>query len=151
MAGDIDIPVGFCELLDSRSLFDMRTAVMVHKDHPLSFKDTVTIKELNNEKIFMPAQGSGFHNRLLQLFEYYDIPLPAENAYSLLSRQQMISENLGISFSTIFPDKNYQPNIRYIPLEDPFGPWNVRMWWKKNHRFTKDELLFKEFVESYFK
>lgn len=151
LADDLNLPSGINELLCSTPLFDMRTSVMVHKDHPLSSKDFVTIEDLKNERIFMPVQGSGFHNRLLQLFEHNDLSLPVENAYALLARQQMITQNLGISFSVFFPDKSYHPSIRYIPFEDPFGPWKARMYWKKNHAFTQDELLFKKYVEFYYR
>lgn len=150
MASDLEIPSDLAETLESMVLFEICTGVMLHKDHPLAGKNSVTLKELAKEKVFMPAQGSGFYSRLLQIYQYYDLPCPTDNAYSLLARQQMISKNLGISFAGIFSDKNYQPHINYIPLEDPLGPWKTRMYWIRNRQFSKDELLFKKFVETYY-
>lgn len=151
LASESDIPPSYADELDSAILFETRPSVMVHQDHPLAEKTTINLRDLTGERIFMPAAGQALHSRIIRLFEAYGLPLPADNAYSVLARRQMVSENLGISFFTMHAGFTPLPKIRYIPLEDPFGPWTTRLYWRKSKPLTRDEIVFKNFTEDFFR
>ncbi len=151
LAYECEVPPAYAEKLDSIFLFRATPTVMVHKDHPLAQKDTLEVRELMNERLFLSMPGSSLHTRLQQLFELYDLPYPTDNFYSYMVRQKMVTENKGISFFTQHPGYNSHPNIRYIPLIDPFEPWNARLYWRKDRLMTEHEKAFRDFVEIFYR
>lgn len=146
-----ELPHGFGEEADNIYLFQTHPTVMLHKDHPLAKHTQVNVSMLVGEKMFMPHPGGMLHNRILQLFELQGLPTPVENNFSYLMRQKMVSENIGISFSThqcsFIPTKD----VCYIPLADPFEPWTARMYWHKKHTLSEAEQNFLTFTESFYK
>lgn len=152
LAYDSDIPPSYEDKLCSTFLFQAHIMVELHKEHPLAEKDIIDIPMLANEKLFMPVPGYSLYRRLNQLFSHYGLPFPAEASYSFLPRQKMVSENTGISFITSCVTQTVpSPNIRYIPLLDPFGPWNAYLYWRKEHSLTEDEMAFRDFVKAFFR
>lgn len=151
LAYECEIPPAYADKLDSIFLFQATPTVMIHKDHPLAQKSALDIRELVNERLFLPMPGSSLHTRLQQLFELHDLPFPTDNSYSHMIRQKMVAENVGISFFSQHPGYNAHPNIRYIPLIDPFEPWNARLYWRKDRPLTEQELVFKNFAEHFYR
>lgn len=145
LASEADIPASRADDLEGVFLFESYPAVMVHKDHPLAKETSVTIRMLANERIFMPTPGFSLSDRIIKLFHLYDLPLPAANSYSYLARRQMVSQNLGASFLTMYAGHTPHPNLCCIPLEDPFGPWRTYLYWRKNRALTQTESVFKDF------
>ena len=123
--------------------------MILHKDHPLAQMPVLNLSMLAEERMFMPMPDFSLYNRLTQLFDYYNLPFPGENAYTLSARLKLIADNKGISFFTNFAGYIPRPDIRYIPLEDPFGPWQTRLYWRKNHELTNTELVFKNFAADF--
>ena len=148
---ECEIPPAFAEKLDSVFLFQAMPSVMVHKDHPLSQKKMLDVRELVNERMFLTMPGSTLRTRAQQLFELYDLPFPADNFYSYMVRQKMVAENNGISFFTLHPDYNAHPDIRYIPLVDIFAPWNARLYWRKDRPLSNEETTFRDFAIQYYR
>ena len=151
LAYDSDVPDFLADELESIFLFQTNPAVAIHKDHPLSGETELDIRMLSGEKLFLPLPGYPLYMRLEKLFALYDLPFPADNAYSLVIRLKMVSENQGITFlsdsaTQVIPS----PNIRYIPLVTPFAPWNARMYWRKARQLTKYETTFKNFCEHFY-
>jgi len=62
----------------------------------------------------------------------------------------MVAENKGISFFSQHPGYNAHPNIRYIPLFDPFAPWDARLYWRKDHPLSSEELAFRDFAQQFY-
>ena len=150
LASEEDIPSSFVEKLDSIPLFDIITCVMLHKSHPLAHNTTIDLRDIWDEKLFMPSEGIYLYNRLVQLFELYNLPIPKDNSYSYLARQQMAKQNLGISFGTLFIGYNPLSSLSYIPIKDPFGPRIARLYWRKNRQLNRDEERFKDFVKEFY-
>jgi DNA-binding transcriptional LysR family regulator len=98
----------------------------------------------------MSQPGGALHNRILELFRLQGLPSPTENAYSYLLRQKMVSENIGISFSTHYPTLVPARDVCYIPLADPLEPWNARMYWPKKHSLTDGEKHFLAFTKDFY-
>ncbi len=151
LAYECEIPPAYADKLDSIFLFRAVPTVMVHKDHPLAQKDALDIRELMEDRFFLTMPGSSMHTRLQQLFELHDLPFPTDNFYSYMVRQKMVAENQGISFFTQYPGYNAHPNIHYIPLVDPFIPWNARLYWRKDRPLSREEIAFRDFAEEFYR
>ena len=124
---------------------------MVNPEHPLAKQKSIDLQQLQGETIFLPMQNYALYNHLVNLFEASDIPFPAGNAYSHLMSQQMVANNLGIAFTTMHTVKTPALPLQYMPISNPCTPWTCSMFWRKNHIFTQDEIIFKEFVESFYR
>ena len=151
LATDDDIPADFAEKLDSEYLCDDYPVVMVHPDHPAAKKGYADLNELVNETIFMPFRDNPLFDQLVKIFEDNAIPLPTGNAYSHLVSQQMVAKGLGISFATRLTGRTPSLSLCYVPVVNRYRPWPLRLYWRKDHVFTKDEKIFRDFVVRYYK
>lgn len=150
-AAEEDIPPFYAGELESSVLFEDHPVVMVHTDHPLAKERSVSLSQLTAEHIFLPMQNYPLYDHLVKLFETAGIPFPAGNAYSHLAAQQMVAKGLGIAFSSVHTSRTPALPIRYVPIQDSYLPWISRLYWRRGHVFTQDEIVFKNFVENYYK
>ena len=150
-AANEDIPPFYLNELDSVVLFQDYPVIMVNPEHPLAKQKSIDLQQLQGETIFLPMQNYPLYNHLVKLFEANDIPFPAGNAYSHLMSQQMVANNLGIAFTSMHTVRTPALPLQYIPISNPSIPWTCSMVWRKNHIFTKDETIFKDFVESFYR
>jgi DNA-binding transcriptional LysR family regulator len=151
LAADDDIPPFYLNELNFTTLFQDYPVLMVHPDHPLAKQAAIDLHQLQNETIFLPMQNYTLYNHLVTLFEANDIPFPAGNAYSHLTTQQMVANNLGIAFTTMHAVRTPTMPLQYLHISNPYDPWPCSIFWRKNHIFTEDELIFKDFVESFYR
>ena len=151
LAYESEIPPAYAEKLDSIFLFRAIPTVMVHKDHPLAQKTELDAKDIMQERLFLPVPGTSLYLRLQQIFKLNNLSLPADNFYSYMVRQKMVVENKGISFFSQHPGNHSHPDIRYIPLTDPFAPWVARLYWRKEHALTEQEAAFRDFAELFYR
>lgn len=152
LAYDSDIPPSYEEKLCGSFLFQTSPMVAVHKDHPLAQEEILNLPMLANEKLLMPMPGYSMYTRLEKLFPVYDLPFPTGNSYSFLARQKMVAKNAGVTIvascvTQVVPSSN----IRYIPLEDPFGPWNAYLYWRKEHPLTEHEAVLRDFIQDFYR
>ena len=150
-AANEDIPPFYWNELDSVVLFEDQPVIMVNPDHPLAKQQSIDLQQLQGETIFLPMQNYPLYNHLVELFEANDIPFPAGNAYSHLMAQQMVANNLGIAFASMHTVRPPALPLQFIPISNPCTPWVCSMFWRKNHIFTDDEKIFKQFVESFYR
>ena len=150
-AASEDIPPFYLNELDSAELFQDYPVIMINPEHPLAKQKSVDLQQLQGETIFLPMQNYSLYNHLVELFEANDIPFPAGNAYSHLMAQQMVAKNLGIAFTSMHTVRTPALPLLYLPISNPSTPWSCSIFWRKNHIFTKDEAIFKEFVESFYR
>lgn len=151
LAAEDDIPMLYADKLDSTILFEDHPVVMVHPDHPIAKMPSVDLNTVLEENIFLPLRDYPLYDNLVKLFENCGIPFPVGNAYSHLATQQMVAKGLGIAFATLHTAKTPSLSLRYVPISNSYRPWTSRLYWRKNHAFTKDEEIFKEFIESYYR
>ncbi len=151
LAYECELPPAYTDKLDSIFLFQATPTVMVHKDHPFAQKDSLDVRELINERMFLSMPGSSMYTRLQQLFQLHDLPFPTDNFYTYMVRQKMVAENNGISFFSQHPGSIPLPTVRYIPLIDPFTPWNARLYWRNDHPLTTHEAAFRDFAEQFYR
>ena len=150
LAAEEDVDAALNTELESAVLFEEYPFVMVHKDHPFADQDTVQIKQLCDENLFLPMPGDSLCRYLNQLFADEEILLPLENCYSYLTAQQMVSKGLGVAFATSRFVRDKTLDICYIPLESASRRWIFRLYWRKSRTLTDDEAVMKEFVEKYY-
>ena len=150
-AANEDIPAFYLNELESVVLFRDYPVIMVNPEHPLAKQKSIDLRQLQGETIFLPMQNYPLYNHLVQLFEANDIPFPAGNAYSHLMAQQMVANNLGIAFTSMHTVRTPALPLQFIPISNPCTPWVCSMFWRKNHSFTQDETIFKDFVESFYR
>lgn len=150
LAADNEIPPEISHELDSVFLFESLPAVMLHREHPLANRSSLSISDIIDERMFLPLPNGPLYRRLAKLFDLHNLTVPINNSYSFMVRLEMVKKNTGITFFSMHPDYTPLPNACYLPLEDPFGPWKIRLFWKKEHTLTQEESLFKDFVERYF-
>lgn len=149
LADETDIPVAYREELESAYLFETKPMVMLHPEHPLANEKQISAEMLEKEKIFLPMQEFPLYERVAALFRAANVPLSGGNQYPFLARVRMVANNLGISFVLSNSRRVIHEDLRYIPLKDSFEPWITRLYWRKNHKLTEEECVFKEFTESY--
>jgi len=151
LGADEDIPIAYADELESSFLFEDHPVLMVHPEHPLAQRESVNLCEILNETIFMPMQDFAVYDHLVRIFETSGIPFPAGNAYSHLATQQLVAKGLGVAFASRHMAKTPGLTIRYIPISNEYAPWTCRLFWRKGRSLTRDEELFKSFVESYYR
>ena len=122
---------------------------MVNAQHPLAQKKAVDVRELVDETLFVPMAGYPVHNYLSEIFREAGMTLPAGNAYSHLAAQQMAAKGLGVGFSSMNTVRISAPGLCYIPISNGHRPWELCLYWRKDHTQTPDEIAFVEFVKEF--
>lgn len=142
-----DLPAYYEAALDYIDLYRDEPLVVVHKDHPLAKKESVSLMEILSEPLFLPMQEFDLYKHLQVLFDRCGIPFPGGNAYSHLATQQLVSKGLGIGFTSKAIVRTPTLPLVYLPISDPCPPWTLRLYWRKDQIFSEDERIFKDFVE----
>ncbi len=150
LAAEESVPVFCADKLESVPLFDDFPVVVVHPDHPFAQRESVELKELTGETIFMPLQNYPLYNHLQTMFHENGIPMPTGNAYSHLVTQQMVSKGLGISFATCHTGRTITLPLCYVPIVGNDRPWRTRLYWSKEYELTEDEKVFRDFVIQFY-
>lgn len=148
LASSDDLPAYYEASLDYIDLYRDEPLVMVHKDHPLAKRESISLSEILNEPVFLPMQEFDLYKHLLVLFDRCGIPFPGGNAYSHLATQQLVSKGLGIGFTSKAIVRTPTLPVVYIPISEPCPPWTLRLYWRKDQIFSEDEKAFKQFVEK---
>lgn len=150
LASDEDIPQDYAQKLERVYLCDDHPVVMVHPDHPAAKAGVADLNKLSNETIFMPFQNYSLYDRLVKIFDDNGIPFPTGNAYSHLVTQQMVAKGLGIAFATKLTGRTPSLSLRYVPIKSAYQPWSMYLYWRKDHQFTEDEKIFRDFIIHYY-
>jgi len=150
LAAESEIPPSYREELDSIFLVENSPMVMLNTAHPLAREPIIRVEQLAEENIFMSDPSNTLYSRIIQLYNAANMTPPVHNSYALMARQQMVSKNLGISFASKSARYTNYPNITYVPLADPFEPWENRLYWRKNRAFTEEELIFRDSAAAFF-
>lgn len=150
LAAEEDVPVSLAGEIESMVLFEDRPYAMVHKDHPLAQKESVSVSELRGENLFLPMPGDSLCHHLERLFLEEEVPFPTGNCYSYLMAQRMAATGVGVAFATAHFVKDPTLAIRYIPISHSGSRWVFRLYWRKNRPLTKDEAALKDFAGKYY-
>lgn len=138
-----------CEL-DSIQLFEDQPVIMVHPSHPLASRTSVDIQELEQETLFFPTEDVTMYDRLVRLFQENGVILPSVNSFPYMIYRHMAEEGKGISFTTVHTSQLERAEVCYVPINNP-RPWQMCLYWRKDRVLNKDETIFKNFVENFYK
>jgi len=131
-------------------LFDDFPAIVVYPKHPLANRRSVKLSELQNENIFLSGDDMVLRKMIERLYIDCGISLSNANVASHCIRRRLLEEGLGISFSTVYLGKHDTADLRYIPVENPSGPWRMKLYWRKDKTLTTAEEKFKNFVQKFY-
>jgi DNA-binding transcriptional LysR family regulator len=136
---------------DIVELASLPIRLLVHSDHPLSKRKTVSINDLRGEKLFIENEEFKLHHIILALchkagFEP-DIVFEA-GGFSLCHK--MTSQSKGISFTVDFVFEDMRSdNLRMIPFSEQELKWNVCMLTRKNEKENPAVKQFRCHVEEW--
>lgn len=126
------------------------TLLAVHKDNPLSKRDSVQIEELKNERFLFSSGDYYVNNRLLAICNLAGFtPEIMHQTENIIYISQLVANNLGIFLA---PDHsaNYfdYPDVRLVPIENDPRIFCVCLVIKKNKPLSEGAALFKDYVLS---
>ncbi len=149
LAAEEDIPVSSADELESMLLFEDRPAVMVHPNHPFASRTSVDIRELTQQTLFLPMQGTAQYERFVKLFVANGVAFPNATSCSYQFYRNLVEDQMGIAFSTEHAGRNDRSNIRYIPIDNICAPWKMKLYWH-NRPLTEDEMAFRTFAQEFY-
>lgn len=150
LASEDSLPPFLSGELDSLPLFEDELIIAVHPDHPLANREWIEPKDLTAYTLLMPMKNYALYENLVKLFEAADLPIPNGAAYSHVVGMQLATKGLGVAFAFRQATISQSMALRYIPIRTTCRPILFRVYWRKNHPFTPDELVFKHFLENYY-
>ena len=150
LAAEEDVPEYYADRLDSTFLFEEHPMVMVHPDHPLAQKESVDLRDLIHETVYLPMVDFPLHDHLVKLFSACGLPFPAGNSYSHVVSQRLAAKGLGVAFASKHTGRSPGYVLRYIPIRNEYRPWVTRLYWRKDRELTADERIFRDFVVNYY-
>ncbi len=151
LAEEEDIPENCAHVLNSARLFEDQPAILVHPEHPLAQKDLVSVSSLRGENLFLPIQGMPRRERLVRLLQANGIDPASTNSCTYLIFRNMVSQNLGVAFTTMRSRHVNLEDLRVIPLENTLSPWVMSLYWHRDHPMTQAEQTFRSFVEQFYR
>lgn len=138
------------EELYYRRVIDDYFVAVVSTKNPLASRSRLSLKELHEEGIIMPARESPIHKNLAQIFDHHSVTprIVCETSQSDII-MQLAAQNLGIGFSSNSIAQSLKTDdVRILPLEE-FIPRTI-------YYVTLKELLdypavrsFTEYVAEY--
>ena len=144
------VPDSFSEDMDNIPLFEDHPMVMLPLHHPLAKKQSIDIRDLRGENIFLPMKIYAMYDQLSELFAACDMQLPEDNAYSHFVSQELVAKGLGVGFTTQTYLNRITPEVRCLPISNAHTPSTTRIYWRKSSPLTPEQCAFRDFVENYF-
>jgi DNA-binding transcriptional LysR family regulator len=124
------------------------TLLAVHKDNPLSRKDSVRIEDLKNERFLFSSGDYYVNNRLLAICNLSGFtPEIMHQTENIIYISQLVANNQGIFLSPDHSAKFFEhPDVRLIPMENDPLIFCVCLVIKKNKPLSEGAGLFKKYV-----
>lgn len=122
----------------------------VHHQHPLAKRKTVTLKDINSEKILLLTDGHCFHEQAMNLCARAHLEPHDFRATSLETLRHMVAENLGSTLMPKLATEWTNPLIKHIPFKDNMLKRELVLAFRKTHtRTSLFEKIAKVFSKSY--
>lgn len=123
--------------------------VIVHQDHPLASKPTISMRDLENEPLLLFSEDFTLHDRIIQECEDFGFePTIAFESSQWEFISQMIEHNLGIAlFPEPFAHKTNPNVVKMIPLEKPIL-WEIAFILKKDRYRSQAMRAFLDYVKQ---
>lgn len=140
------------DTLECELLFEDQLAILVHPDHPLAKEEFVTFQMLEGETLYLPIRGTPRGERLTGLLVDNGVDLDSATTCPYLISRGFLLQGTGVSFSTTGAKWSAQMDgLSCVPLKNRSEPWQMCLFWRKDHVMTESEMLFKTFVERFYR
>lgn len=138
--GSVDLVFGYWpfvpQSVDTRVVAQESLVVAMHREHALAGRESVSMSELEGEEFITvpPNPGSTTIERLYELSQAAGfnptVIQVAPDTWTILS---LVGAEIGCSVTVASVPKNATfPNIAFVPLEDPKGPFPLLMAWRRD-------------------
>jgi len=130
-----------------------RHCLVINKSHPLSQKERITYKDLDNEPIALEGRDfSPYHNNMNRFVKAGSTPIVIMETTEINLTHKIADMNEGIGLSVDFPAWNNQyPNTVIRPFADLNCTWETFIVSKNNRIFSEAATLFKDFSLNWLK
>jgi LysR family transcriptional activator of glutamate synthase operon len=150
LAAEDAVPDYFSEDMDNIPLFEDHPMVMLPLHHPLAKKQSIDIRDLRGENIFLPMKIYTMYDQLSELFAACDMQLPEDNAYSHLVSQELVAKGLGVGFTSHTYLSRTTAEVRCLPISNAHTPSTTRIYWRKSSPLTPEQCAFRDFIKAYY-
>lgn len=134
--------------LNSIHLYDEHPIVLVPATHAFSTRDEIHLSELMDEIVFLPPPGQSMNKRIKQLFSDNQLPLKHIHECSDATCKTMVVEGRGIYLTTSHTALANTSTLCRVPVTAASYHWEQRLYWKRDKLLTKEEILFKDFIQD---
>lgn len=123
--------------------------LIVNQSNPLAKKQTVMMKELQNEPMLLFSQDFTLHDRILQECEQAGFtPHIAYESSQWDFISQMVEHDLGVAmFPRAIAEKVNQKVVRAIPIVNPTIPWEIVLIVKKDRYLSHATKGFIKYID----
>lgn len=149
LAGSIDLGLSLLPAqhadINSRELIKDDVAVLVHKDHPIAKKKSVSIKDFHDFKMVLPTERISATKLMSKYFEEHgitpNVSVTFDDGHAML---EMVKRG---GFMTALPRVAVRedPELRFLPLPPPAIPISVGAIWT---HLTPSTHVFLELMEE---
>lgn len=149
--GDLDLGIVIISetshLLSTVPILQSEIVVCMHKNHPLSCKEKVSLAELKDESIIMLKEGFYNRNIIMDNFAKQNIhPQIVLSSNQLETIKSLIINGVGISFLFKETLRNHE-DIVAIPFAQPIKE-TIGLTWKTDRYLSQSSRSFIEFIND---
>jgi DNA-binding transcriptional LysR family regulator len=134
------------ETLDWQVILREPLLAMVHRDHPLAQRASVTLAELVQEPLvfFDPHVGTGLYDDILGLLRRFGTPVITQEVGEAMTIIGLVSAGLGISILPASFKRVQLNEMRWLPISDEDAVSEMWLVWSKHHEQPQSALRFRE-------
>ena len=129
---------------DDELLFSSRHALIVHKEHPLAGRETVSVTDLREVPVAVMRDSTKtypvFREACRRAGFEPAVSIFADNILLVYYMAEM-NQSAGISTAAL-ASRLARPNLRAVPFDDPVFDWNVYVIKQKNARLSPEARAF---------
>ncbi len=136
------------DLFDATRLFSSAHALIVHKDHALADRASLSIRELKGLPLVVMRDSTRTYSYLRSLCNQEGFePIIETFVDNILLLYYLAETNHSVGISTVHLARRLsRPHLRAIPLKDPPMEWNIYMIKRKGSRLSPEAKLFEKTI-----
>lgn len=124
------------DTLDTQTLFDEPFVLAVPEGHPLSRRQSLTVKALHNEHLLLLEDGHCLRDQALDVCQLAGAgEKEGFRATSLETLRQMVAAGVGITLLpqlSVLPPVPPSPNLRLLPFTKPAPHRRIALAWRRS-------------------
>lgn len=133
---------------DFELLFSARHALIVHKDHPLANRESISVTDLQDIPVAVMRDSTKTYRVYWEACQRAGFePTVSIFADNILLVFYMAEMNQSVGISTVaLANRLSRPNLRAIPFDDPVFDWNIYLIKLKNARLSPEAKAFEHLL-----